>query len=286
MKLNKENYELVMFDMLEGNLPDKEAMQAMEQIEADEFFFKEWKAFKATILLPDIDVVFENKHKLLKKDTKVIPMGWWLATAAACLVAAFFLAVPTKVENTELTTVQPTKVETRKETVQPKGIENLPSGKNQITEIDEIDLPFLVEQDKFDSPQVETNLPTKTIVEEPNNQPIVKEDNNPQELPRKDEVDQLTPIVPVIANTTKPNIDNGINEPKQIPFIKKVESFVTSEPKERIRIKSNEIIAMFKNPKLKVKPQFENNKPGLQIEFETSGYQAIASVQPFNKIRN
>ena len=50
--------------------------------------------------------------------------------------------------------------------------------------------------------------------------------------------------------------------------------------------KGNEIIALFNQPKSRIKPQFDGRKPGLQIELETQGYQAIASVQPFKNNRN
>ena len=49
MILDKDNYELIMFDLLEGNLSEAEELLVMDQIEGDEFFFREWKLFKATV---------------------------------------------------------------------------------------------------------------------------------------------------------------------------------------------------------------------------------------------
>ena len=39
MKLNRENYELLMFDLLEGNLSESDELILMKQIEEDDFFF-------------------------------------------------------------------------------------------------------------------------------------------------------------------------------------------------------------------------------------------------------
>ena len=39
MILDKDNYELIMFDLLEGNLSEAEELLVMDQIEGDEFFF-------------------------------------------------------------------------------------------------------------------------------------------------------------------------------------------------------------------------------------------------------
>ena len=57
MKLNKDNYELMMFDLLEGNLSEADELLVMEQIEGDEFLFREWKLFKATVLIAEKEVV-------------------------------------------------------------------------------------------------------------------------------------------------------------------------------------------------------------------------------------
>ena len=56
MRLNDENYEWIMVELLEGNLSKKDELLVMEQIEEDEFFFKQWKLFKHTEIQADIVV--------------------------------------------------------------------------------------------------------------------------------------------------------------------------------------------------------------------------------------
>jgi len=57
--------------------------------------------------------------------------------------------------------------------------------------------------------------------------------------------------------------------------------------KELIRLKNNisDILVMASNPKLNINTDFKNNRPSIQLELETKGYQAIASLEPF-KNRN
>jgi len=136
------------------------------------------------------------------------------------------------------------------------------------------------------------------IIDKP--QLLVKEESKPiktlevdkiEELPKEgvtkeDIAHNLESIVPVIQNNNEIEAPIEVLKQHEIPLIKKMESFVTSNPKERIKEKGNEIIALFSHPKIRIKPQFDGIKPGLQIELETQGYQAIASVQPFKNNRN
>ena len=96
MRLTKENYELLMFDLLEGNLPEADELTLIKQIEGDEFFFKEWNAFKATILPVEEDVLFEKKELLYKEEeekTTIIPMRiFYRAAVAAAVIFALGIA--------------------------------------------------------------------------------------------------------------------------------------------------------------------------------------------------
>ena len=71
MKLTKENYELMMFDLLEGNLSEQEEQLLLQEIESDPFFNQEWKLFSETILEPET-MVFAGKDGLLKEEKAVI----------------------------------------------------------------------------------------------------------------------------------------------------------------------------------------------------------------------
>jgi hypothetical protein len=50
MILDKDNYELIMFDLLEGNLSEAEELLVMDQIEGDEFFLASGNFLKQPFL--------------------------------------------------------------------------------------------------------------------------------------------------------------------------------------------------------------------------------------------
>ena len=64
--MNYDNYEWLMFELLEGNLSEQDELKVIKQIEEDEFFFKEWKLFKQTKIHKDDAIIFPNKLSLLK----------------------------------------------------------------------------------------------------------------------------------------------------------------------------------------------------------------------------
>ena len=96
MILDKDNYELIMFDLLEGNLSEAEELLVMDQIEGDEFFFREWKLFKATVLMPSSTIVFSGKASLYKEEKTVamMPKRWAAIAASVCILAAVLISWP------------------------------------------------------------------------------------------------------------------------------------------------------------------------------------------------
>ncbi len=96
MKINKENFELILFDLLEGNLPEKDKAEVLEQIEGNKVWKKEWELLKMTVLEADEEIVFENKAVLLKKEgaAKVIAFfpkySAWAAAASVIFAVWFF----------------------------------------------------------------------------------------------------------------------------------------------------------------------------------------------------
>ncbi len=295
MRLNKENYELVMFDLLEGNLPDKEALQAMKQIEEDEFFFREWKLFKSTILITDKDVVYSNKEGLLKKEIKVVPLFKWASiAAAACIVIGLFFVFPFNNGNEVAEEINP-QIETpvieepiiptevivpiaevvlAKEETHPLKVK---AEKNVIYKSVVNEPIFVKEVEDIVVNKYEDILPvpifTKDVIEESPEEVIVQ-DNTPE---YKSDATIIEPAV--INNNPKKTINNqGLRN--------NALAFVTNSPRQRIKDKTNEILALVSNPKVKFKPQFEDKRPSLQIEVETAGYQAIASLTPFKNKRN
>lgn len=95
MKLTKENYELMMFDLLEGNLSEAEEQALLNEIEQDPFFAKEWKLFSETVLEPET-AVFAGKDALLKDEATavIVPIRTrWQIFSYAAAVAAVFIGV-------------------------------------------------------------------------------------------------------------------------------------------------------------------------------------------------
>jgi len=303
MKLNKENYELVMFDLLEGNLSEADELRVMEQIEEDEFLFKEWKLFKSTVLIADKDVVYSNKNTLLKEEkAAVIPIRrTWMAIAASiCIFATAYIFWPNQIKD------QPIAID-KSVTEQ---VEDLPTTNNTIETIVAIDE---TEVDAPKTPQLKTNYnpaPVFVSTEEkraevaPLKKLLVQEERAPkienlqeesfnkptnenvalEEIKKEEtliEEPQLEDIPEeVIAKTETPT--------SRFEFSKKeiAKAIVTKDSRQRIKEKANQIIALVSNPKIRFKPSFKSSRPSLEIELETSGYTAIASLQPFKNRNN
>lgn len=67
MKWTSENYEFLLFELLEGNLDAEKAEEVRREIEKDAFLQEEWKLMQQTVL-QDEPVSFRNKKALLKPE--------------------------------------------------------------------------------------------------------------------------------------------------------------------------------------------------------------------------
>lgn len=320
MKLNRENYELLMFDLLEGNLSESDELILMKQIEEDDFFFKEWKLFKATILVDD-EVVYTNKKSLLKKEEKAIiipmPRVWMSVAASVCLVAAVYVFWPSAKVVEPVAVDVPTKLPSDVNELQDNSekeqstlpidqiyenemiaeLETAPSKKiKAVTE-----LPQGIDLEKNDSSVPKTLL----AGQKKDNQILIDEarkniDNKMLDLHQADLQKQQSIVKEEILPTNEDTIVNPIDksiEPKEIiadnttPNEKddkktSIGEFVTKNPPSRIKEKAKEIIALVSNPKVRLKPNFKSKRPSLGIKVETEGYYAVASLQPFKNRNN
>ena len=320
MKLNKDNYELIMFDLLEGNLPENEGFSVMKQIEEDEFLFREWNLLKSTVLTPDLDLIFTGKDKLVKKETRIIPfyrIGAIAASIALLIAAVFYFSKLAEQGGGELVdeieSVAPTKTEPLMEVLPA------PNEKSAI--------PVFVNKEKRDSKSdkvngslenlIEDDSPTEmenykaSFVDEQENTPALIVNNTPDNKKEEHIEEVQTPenfenvpeeSIPIITATNSNTLESKpveLNNSRVITFdqirdyklisqenVAKLKTFVTSKPQMRIKKRVYETVAMLRNPKIRFKPQFNAEKPYLDIEFETSGYEAIASIQPFKNNRN
>tara|TARA_B110000971_G_scaffold218771_1_gene258290 strand:+ start:1074 stop:1973 length:900 start_codon:yes stop_codon:yes gene_type:complete len=295
MKLNKDNYELVMFDLLEGNLSEADELRVMDQIEGDEFLFREWKLFKSTVLIADKEVTYSGKSKLLKEEKAVImPMytRWAAVAASVCILAAAVLFWP----DTEK--VSPLVDATESAVVEPAA--ELPVGTEEVLVSDKLDAPDETEKSNTPTKNIERNTsvyntPRDIVADVPpteieqQEKPIEFKAPRIEDVPvnnavvardtKQDEELILPELVPesveIVADISKPT------SPIALTAKEKAIGFVTKNPPRRIKEKAIEILALMSNPKIKFNPSFKNKRPSLEIELETNGYAAVASLQPF-----
>jgi len=89
-------------------------------------------------------------------------------------------------------------------------------------------------------------------------------------------------LIVIQPKTYETVVDNSTAEkPESMTRKEILKEFVTKTPPRRIKEKAIGIIALVSNPRIKFKPHFKGRKPSLEIELETTGYQAIASIEPF-----
>ena len=297
MKLNKDNYELVMFDLLEGNLSEADELRLMDQIEGDEFLFREWKLFKSTVLIADKEVTYSGKSKLLKEEKAVImPMytRWAAVAASVCILAAAVLFWPDR------DVVSPIVDATESAVAEPAA--ELPVGTEEVLVSDKLDAAEETEKSNTNTPtkNIERNtslynIPRDIVADVPPTE--IEQQEKPIEFkaPRIEDVpvnnavvardikQDEEPILPelepesveIVADISKPT------SPIALTAKEKAIGFVTKNPPRRIKEKAIEIIALMSNPKIKFNPSFKNKRPSLEIELETNGYAAVASLQPF-----
>lgn len=279
MRLTDDNYELMMFDLLEGNLTEDQELDIMAQIEEDEFYFREWKLMKATVLTPDESVVFEGKSALLKKDTKVVVLHrrWVTISVAASLflgVILFWQPVPTPdVANNPVE--QPNVEGTIPAT---NTTEETPVNEEVIT------IPAHIAEETTPVRKTAPVTPPVDVQDATYDVPAQFASADVPALGRRPMNNEIQATIPNITTDGMMVSSQFLvfDQESAIPQnISRVASFVTSRPQERIKNKAQEIYNNVRDPKLKLKPQMVDRKPGLEIEFESKGYHAIANIQPF-----
>jgi hypothetical protein len=113
-----------------------------------------------------------------------------------------------------------------------------------------------------------------------------------------------TELIAKVPSTTKEQLRDEINLPAEprnnvttntddaiavvVPKTgrEKIFAFVTNRPLERIATMTASVLIKVRNPTLQVQPDFKDRRPSLKIEFESEGYQATASIQPFKNRNN
>lgn len=101
--LKQAAVEELMIAELEGLNTAQETAQLNEAIKANEAYAVLFARYKKTILVPE-QVVFSDKNSLKHKETKVVPIYWWVSSAAAVLFVVFTLN-PFVIDNNNLSSV-------------------------------------------------------------------------------------------------------------------------------------------------------------------------------------
>lgn len=101
--LKQAAVEELMIAELEGLNTAQETAQLNEAIKANETYAALFARYQKTILVPE-QVVFSDKNSLKHKDTKVVPIYWWVSSAAAVLFVVFTLN-PFVTDNNNLSSV-------------------------------------------------------------------------------------------------------------------------------------------------------------------------------------
>jgi len=287
MIIDKDNYELIMFDLLEGNLSEAEELLVMDQIEGDDFLFREWKLFKATVLVPTSSMVFPGKASLYKEEKKVVVMSkrWAAIAASVCILAAVLISWPR--EEDKMVQVITTVTELKSDSNQVVQVETQKYSAFE-TEINENRVANRGIQ-KPDQKVIELGVKqvVNTIELEQTILPIVNRKDVELLVQNKPDIIQALPSL----NTTVPQlfVKNSATNAKETDLALKakdraIASFKVEEV-VRLKDKIQAILVMASNPKLNINTDFKNNRPSFQVELETKGYQAIASIEPF-KNRN
>jgi hypothetical protein len=322
MELNKDNYELVMFHLLEGNLNETDELSLMNQIKEDEFLFREWQFFKSTILIADKKVVYHAKSSLLKEEKGVIlPMftKWTAIAASICILAIVVVQWP-EVKSTEKTySTDLLELPTQDNNVldiQP-GVEEVVSA--VITREEDLlyseklsprlfitlkasEEEFSIKERKVYSESKGFNTPDEQSIayeeihvnlDKPKNGAIhnLQKDSNAQHIVSipKNKKDELIPeeviskeSVAVTSEDTKVIISKEATKTRR----QRIVALVTNNSIERIKEATSVMYAKMRNPQVRITRNSKNKRPSFNIELETDGYQAIASIKPFkNRIK-
>jgi hypothetical protein len=317
MKLNKDNYELIMFNLLEGNLSELDELIVMDQIEGDEFLFREWKLFKSTVLKADEEVTYRSKNSLFKDDKVVIlPMyaKWTAVAASICILAVVVLLWPEAqsakkvytVDLAELLTPDTKVINTKpivEEVTSSVIIEEVDSRSSEhllprtlITHIANKVEPSAEESKVYAVSEGYNTLDVQSIAHEETH---VNSDELPNEVKRGLQKEPKTECIVSIPKNKEDQFNPQKEELKESVIImsqdtegatsievlktrrQKVIAFVTNDPLERIKEVTSVIYNKVRNPQVRITRNSRSKRPSLNIEVETEGYHAIASIQPF-----
>lgn len=265
MRFTKDNYELIMFDLLEGNIPEQEVDDLVQQIQEDEFLAKEWELFQATVVSPEPNLMFEQKASLIKEESKVIPLGRWIAVGvAACLLFAVVIMAPWNADTTEIAGEIPIKPN-----IESSSTDALPA-------MEELNTQGLVDKTPLSIP-----VQVKPQQNQNSAEPVLEEvvDHDETEVYRAESI--VTNLSSKAANQSFSQSNLSMQVPDYVHAERNLDLDVTSSQLARITGKATTTMNKLSKPEVRFKPDWKERQ--FDLEVETTGYHAMASVNPFKK---
>ena len=277
MKLNAKNYEWILFDLLEGNLSHHDELLVMEQIEESEFLFKEWKLLKQTKISADDEVVYSHTSDLLKPlSKKRYFMDYGQSIAASILfILLITLMGPVKLGNNSFLLNS-----------------SIPNYSPKST-TEEASIPLKKYQQHHGSSTVNISGSSfkKTL-----GKPILTEKRSSEIDVWSQELELPVSLFPKDVSGFLDNKRTLFFQPESLKEIAYIDNYksskqeinqkliypvVTFKSYGRIIRKAMAFRSNIENPTLKINPILQGRNTSLDILFESSGYIAKASIQPF-----
>lgn len=273
MKINSENIDELMFQLLEGDIQGEERTRLLEAIAADKEYSKLWQAWQQTVLNPNDELIVMPIAPLLKKK-KVVVWSWKYGVAAMLCIAVgasiFYIGDKSSTHLVE-------------STVKPKNpkleIIKVPTNEPVSKHLKELDTVISFKQ-KIESIASSNKIakPNKSIEVMPTNLPQVdfvesKQPKINEQLPTKEVF--VTPKVSVPATVISEPVDNDYSG-----ILVSIDSESKQRSKETViknlvNEKKNFISRLFSKPNFKIVND-SNNLRDSKIVIENKKYRIIA----------
>lgn len=280
MEINKDNFEMILFDLLEGNFSQKEENEIYAQIDADPFLKEEWEMLQKTIL-PIDEVVFSDKESLLKsRENKKIIFPLFRVAAAIILLAIFSIFIwkfnTSNVNSNinEIVNVPVEPIDTSEDLIEEKvAIENT-----------QLDSTTLVSPRKKSSPNYSVEY-VNVKEEDPLDN---KEDSNKriiEPMPILRDIDLEQPLIVDVDQGQKNKKDTTIIYVK-IPDNNSIKDSTVLlannldskiDNRSKLREKANNILSYLKPPKIKLFKK-KGTRKSFKLELEHDKYSLVTSI--------
>ncbi|MCC6722483.1 MAG: hypothetical protein IT243_09800 [Bacteroidia bacterium] len=257
--INKENYEIIMFDLLEGNIKEPLKSNLIEQINDDEFYKHEWNLFQQTILIPDLNETYSGKEALIKPIglSKQFKIYISVSIAATLILISMFLM---KIERTDKNMFANIKSE------------NIELNRNGIVK-------QRTKQTKIENKEILVSKPSNQLKTEIKTiEQTAKVDTLSQTIKIFDEIIIKSLTAEKIGyNTTK---EESVKELKNLSIekypikTKKVREYILANT-----FKFNKLLKDLPNVKISLNPKIKNHRPAVDITIKGETIYANALIE-------